>query len=431
MPLVSAVAAKVRENFERALGRADNVDEEVLVPPQYLVARAQWIALPLCLVAMTVAVGTAWSQPSLAREDFPVEMPSGLSLNTTVSDRPADDPKVLLGPGERWRLVNFGVVATAAPLDAKMSAFGQGADYRAADALAPAVEDAYRPTFLRVTGEMAEFEMGAEYRALGKRLEPVVSVGPSRHDQEGSEVWLARRLGPLRLRLSQSDLTDNVDANPLLPRTTRSQSAVTAELAMSSWPRLGLTYAAGDSERVRPTTPGRDGPPQRQRFESLTGSAYYFAGRWDVTSSLTYAQGRDAGGAQDETETVSYDVSLSLRPADAVTVVPAVSIGSDRNETSGVRWDTATASLTLSYTPRRPWHAWTAVVYTTAGTTDGSVGGRGVSMNGGLGWDLGRLLGWRSALSIEGGYDQYLDTVAPEGSSRGVFGFLLLKVGGF
>jgi len=60
-------------------------------------------------------------------------------------------------------------------------------------------------------------ELGAEYRSLGRRLERVVREAPSRRDKEGSEVGVARRMGMLRLRLSQSELSDALLGNGLRP----------------------------------------------------------------------------------------------------------------------------------------------------------------------------------------------------------------------
>ena len=64
---------------------------------------------------------------------------------------------------------------------------------------------------------MEGLELGAEYRSLGRRLERVVRVAPSRRDKEGSEVGVARRMGMLRLRLSQSELSDALLGNGLRP----------------------------------------------------------------------------------------------------------------------------------------------------------------------------------------------------------------------
>jgi len=81
-------------------------------------------------------------------------------------------------------------------------------------------------------------------------------------------------LGLVRLRMSQSDLYDNVDRNPALPRIQADQTAVTAEVT----PRAGRSradYANGDSDRVWLNGDGLPRATEEQNFDSLSGSAYY------------------------------------------------------------------------------------------------------------------------------------------------------------
>jgi hypothetical protein len=41
------------------------------------------------------------------------------------------------------------------------------------------------------------------------------------------------------------------------------------------------------------------------------------------------------------------------------------------------------------------------------------------------------MLGGRASVSVEAGYDRYVDSVYPDTSSRGAFGLVLLKVSSF
>jgi hypothetical protein len=51
-----------------------------------------------------------------------------------------------------------------------------------------------------------------------------------------------------------------------------------------------------------------------------------------------------------------------------------------------------------------------------------------MSVSGGLAYGLGSILGGRASVSVEAGYDRYVDEVYADGSSRGAFGLVLLKV---
>jgi hypothetical protein len=422
-------------------------------------------ALGAWLIAMAAAAGPAWSEPavlaravaesplrvdtprvqraSLRSTDWdvvaveppaqPPADPSWLLLSADVADREATDLRSLLADRERWRLVEFGAAATWRPLAAKVTAFGQ-LPYVSTGVLdATTFDEVQEPASLGVRGEVEGFEAGAQYRSVGKRLERLIG-GPAAHkDREGHELWVAHRLGPLKLRLADSELTDNVDRNPALPRTTKDQDAVTAELALSAWPVLGLTYAAGDSARVRLTPQGREGAPERHDFESVTSSLYYYGGPgWEVTTSSTLSQSRHVLRAEEETTATYHDLSLTLRLLDGVTAIPALSLGQERALWSDVHTDTSTAALTLTYAPAASrWWASTYASYTTTRASDGSTEGRAVSLSGALTCALGKLLPLRSTVSFEAGYDRYDDAVVPAGASRAISGFVLLKVAGF
>lgn len=355
-------------------------------------------------------------------------------FTTSVSDKEATDLRLLVSDGERWRLMEFGAAVSWRPLTAKLTAFGQ-LPYVSANLLEStgSLDGTSRPASLGVKGEVAGFEAGVQYRSLGKRLERLVGAPPALKDREGHELWVAQRMGLLRLRLSNSELTDNVDGNPALPRTTRDQSAVAAALAVPEWPVLELTYASGDSTRVRLTPRGRGGDPERYDFDSITGSVYYYGGpAWEVAASSTFSQSRHVLQPRDETDTMYQDLSLTLRLLDSLTAVTAVSFTHERYDLSDVRTDTGTAWLTLSYAPpARGWSASTYAGYTATGVSDSSTAARSVSVTAAVSYPLGRWLPRRSTVSIEAGYDRYVDAVRPQSSSRAVSGIVLLRIPGF
>lgn len=422
------------------------------------------LALGACLTA-AVAVGPAWGEPlwliALASYPSSVSLPprwedprpaSGLTTFDLVSrgDRPAgpldarrfsltvdgshtrsSDLRMLVETGERWHLVKFGVVANPRPLRARITVYAE-LPYVAADPWGPMPMpgDPDEPAFLGVRGETGGFEVGVEYRSVGKRLERIVKVPGARKDRRGHEVWMAQRLGLLRVRLSQSRLSSNVDRNPALPRTTEEQTAVTAEWAIPSWPVLGLTYAVGDSERQWLTPERRARGPERREFERVTGATSWAGAWWEVVASSTLTQSRHVVQPHTALQIMSHDLSLSLRPVDAVTIVPAVSLDRARYRTA--RSETGSASLGLVYTPSKSrWSASSVLSATTTRTSEGAVDERSLSVHGALGYDLRKLFVVPSTLSLEAGYDRYLDAVYSRNSSTAVSVFLLLKVAAF
>jgi hypothetical protein len=413
-------------------------------------------ALGAWLAVLAAFVGPAWSQqpsllalatpaafvrplPARAMPDYelvvlPAQVEPELSVFTTsVADREPTDLRLLVTDGERWRLMEVGASVTLTELDAKIMASGQLPHIVTEPVLpGPDSDEPHEPASLAITARVGGFEAGAQYRSAGKHLERLIKAPASYRDREGHEVWVAQRFGALRLRLADSELTDNVDRNLALPRTTKDQTAVTAELGLDGWPVLGLTLASGDSTRVKLTRDGQEGTPERHEFESITGSVYYYGGpAWSVSASSTFSRSRHAVRSDDDMVLAYHDLSLTLRPHEALTVTPTLSLGQERYEPSGLGIDTGTAGLTLSYAPPRSrWSAWSYVGYTSTRASDASTDARSVSVTGALTYGLGRWLPG-CTVSFQAGYDRYVDTAVPESAARAVSGFVLLKFAAF
>lgn len=414
--------------------------------------------LAACLTTLAALATPAWSEPgprlAIARvgavvdsapraeyagpayaEEPVMPAPAGpdLPLTTSVADREPTDLRLLLTGGERWRLMEVGAAMTWHPLSATITAFGQ-LPYVVTEPghVAPAFDDTHAPAALGVTGQAGGFEAGVQYRSAGKRLERLIGAPAALKDREGHEVWVAQRLGVVRLRLADSTLTDNVDRNPALARTTKDQTAVTAELGVSEWPVLGLTFASGESARVRLTPEGRETAAEHHEFDSVTGSAYYHGGpRWDVTASSTVSRARHVVRPADDMTALSQDLALTLHPLESVTLNPTLSLVQERHAWADLVIDSRTAGLTLSYAPvARGWSVSSFVSYTATSASDDSTDGRSVSLGGALRCALGPWLPG-STVSFEAGYDRYVDAAIPHSGSGAVAGFVLLKLAAF
>jgi hypothetical protein len=363
--------------------------------------------------------------PELGGPDLPL-------VTTSVVDREPTDLRLLVTEGERWRLIDLGAAVRWPLLSAKVTAFGQLPYADSVPADAPALDEARRPAALGVTGQVGDFEVGAQYRSVGRRLERLVSAPAALKDREGHEVWAAQRLGALRLRLAESRLTDNVDRNPALARTTTDQTAITAELAMAAWPVLGLTLATGESQRSRLTPEGREAAVEQREFDSVAGAAHYRAGPgWDVTVSSTVARARHVVGPDDDVTVTSQGLTLTLHPIPFLTASSTVSLAQERSAGSGLAIDSGTAGVSVAYAPAASrWSVSSVVSYTTTRARDGSTDGRSVSLGGALRCGLGRWLPGAS-VSLEAGYDRSVDAAVPDSASRAVTGLLLLKLAAF
>src|SRR5258705_10560901 len=78
------------------------------------------------------------------------------------------------------------------------------------------LDEQEEPVSLGLKGSVSDFEGGAEYRSVGKRFERLVSGPPSQRDREGTELWIAQRLAPVRRALSRPTPPEHADAEPAL-----------------------------------------------------------------------------------------------------------------------------------------------------------------------------------------------------------------------
>ena len=384
----------------------------------------------------------------LLRESPTTIQPDPLTLRTSGED--SSDLRAFLGRGERWHLMSFGANAGSRPQEVRISAYGAVAYVPSLSLTRPdgglgfgpvtapgaafGLDDPEEPVSLGFKSQLGTLglEGGADYRSVGKRLERVVAGPASQKDREGTEAWLAQRVGMLRLQVSQSELSDNVDRDPSLPRTTRNQTAVSAQLTPRAWPIFGLTYATGESEKSWLTAEGRARSVDRQTFDSVAGSAYYGTSWFDLTGSSTYGFSRTPGRTDRDVTSLYHDLSLTLRPVKVFAVTPSVSNGVDRSEWGGTSYESGSLSLLLTYTPTATrLSLWTLGAYTTSQASDRTVDGRTVSVSAGLSYGLGPILGAQSSVSLQAGYDRYVDGIYPDSSTRGAFGLVLFKVAAF
>ena len=356
--------------------------------------------------------------------------PEAVTLRSSFGDTASEDLRTLLGRGERWHLVRFGASATAREIDGRLGAYGQF-PYLVRDpaVVGPAFEETPHLASLGFNARLGGLEAGVDYRAQGKRLERVLQGPPQARDREGTELWVAQRVGALRLRLSQSELTDNVDQNLLLPRTTRSQTAATAEVTTPLGPVLGLTYATGDSERVWLAHPAGARAPERQSFQSLTGSVYQVGSWWSAAAASTYTEARDPGRDAADVVMTYSSVSASLRLTQTVALTSSIGAGRDRYLNAGDAWESGTGALTLSWSPTASrWYTWLSTTYSASRNDERTSDARGTSVNGGVSCSLGRALGGQGALALEVGYDRYMDAAVPRSTTQGAYGFVLFKI---
>jgi hypothetical protein len=345
------------------------------------------------------------------------------------------DERELIRDGERWKSHQFVLLPSPALLDTTLLARGEVASVRSDRGGSAFLMDdqMYRLLSLGLEGEWNGFRYGAGYRSVGKKLEKLTRLPPTKRDEEGGEAWVERRAGPGRLRLSFSEFSDNVDRDPRRPRITRVQAGVTTALALASLPTFSLTYRQGSAEREEGGgASSTRSAPARSSLETVLGSIWYGDTTWDIALSSTYTVGTERLQPWRKTFTLSQDVSGSYRPTRTLTLASRVGRGEDWHDGAEARNQTTSAEVSVTCTPPFSVVHLTAVgSYMRTTSSAGFIDGTTTSASASVARSLrGRWWG-SGTVAVDVGFSGYRDGVYPDASYREVFGLLHVKVASF
>ncbi len=272
--------------------------------------------------------------------------------------------------------------------------------------------------------------------ALGVRFESVspglkkVTGGNVKGETEGGEVWLEGREGPVSLRLSGGQFWDNLADYPWAPRTTKTQGGTALGLSLPIGTALSVGYQSGLAERAPGARPraALAAAPQASEFQSVLTSLT----AWSLTVSSTYAPSNDLRNRAQETTSLTHDVSASLQLLPSITIMPAVSVTEDAYEWSGIRSQTTSALVSVS---------WISILegvdltvwgsYASNKTTDNLYDATAINTAADLVWRLRQVGSTRTSLALEVGSNHHLDAVTAPAGSAEVYGILTLRIATF
>jgi hypothetical protein len=288
------------------------------------------------------------------------------------------------------------------------------------------------PRLLRVglKGSWGGLDAAVRYESVSRGLEPI--VGPTlKTDQEGSEAWLAARLGVLRLKASVGETWTNVADDAHQPRTTTTQGALALELTLPTASLVSVSVSRGNVVLCAPTESGGARRLAAHEVDSLVATLYHWGGpEWAMTLSTTYAVSAELGRLGPESAAVSHDLSASYQPIAALTIVPALSLGEQDPET-GVGSRYQSASLTVTAAPLvGPLDLTLFGAWTRSHTTDGAYDGRTVNASASLVLNL-RQSAPRTTLALQAGYSRDFDAASRLSGYEEVRGLVLLRIAAF
>ena len=279
------------------------------------------------------------------------------------------------------------------------------------------------------------WEYGVQYRSLDPRFEQFAGSDLKR-DEAGTEAWVGWRSGPLRLRSFASQTWNNVAEDPNKDRTTQLLGGVGVEFELPSSTWLKLSYAQGTADRSRDFVTSS----QRRRLgetprtsstslEKMSASIYRWSEKWDVSLSSSYSPSQDADSPSQETLSTSQDLALSIRPTEKLGSTVMLSLWQERQEWTGYRSEGGTASLSLWYGPFLEGYTlslWGS--YDRGRSNDGYWDSQSVYASATLSRRLGQTVLGNAWLSLELGYNLYLDAIYSASSTDEVYGRVVLKL---
>ena len=307
-------------------------------------------------------------------------------------------------------------------------------DWDTSDAIAPqALNVGFKQTGQWLAGQ--GWEYGLRYRSLDPRFERFAS-SDVRSDEAGTEAWVGWRAGPLRLGGFASQTWNNLAENPSRDRTTEGLGGARAELELPSSTWLHLSYAQGTADQSRSFLTGAQRrrlgelpDPSSRSLEKMSASLYHWTKTWDVSLSSSYTPSQDADRPDQETLSVSQDLTLTLRPTEKIGSTLGLSLWQEREQWTGSQSGGNTASVSLWYGPFLTGHTldlWGS--YSRGRSNDGDWDGHSVSASATLSQRLGRTALGDATLSMELGYNFYFDAASSTSSSDELYGRIILKL---
>ncbi|MDF0643683.1 MAG: hypothetical protein P0111_06600 [Nitrospira sp.] len=263
-----------------------------------------------------------------------------------------------------------------------------------------------------LTGTAGVIRYGMMYRSAGQAF----LNGP---DTAVREVWGEWKHGWTTLRSTIGQQWNNVAGDAARSRLEQTYGRVGVGWNKPAWPSLTLTYAKNSlSSTLNPINLA----PQRTHNHTLEAALAYNSARWNATLASTYIIGNDLFRNGAESNIKMQLLTASFRPLNTLTIAPTLIYREEKQEWSGVRIDSPSASLALQYKQSQ------RLLITAAGNYAGvrsrdrlvdleNLGGKGV-----LAWDLQQSAHWMTLISLEAGYTRQTNHATPSADTEDISG---------
>ncbi len=288
----------------------------------------------------------------------------------------------------------------------------------------------------RLKQKFNSFNCGIEYRYVGKNLNDpkdykkktkTKTNADLESDQEGVEIWGAKKIGPIVLKSFFSRFYDNVDRDPKQTRMLTNEYGLEMKYKMDSLPiYFSLSHSRGKSES---TVESNSSEYQGKQKETYGGSLYYYGGKaFNMTASSSYSPSQDLVDPNKVTHSYWHEISVSISPVSNLSIRPTVSFGEYRYLWYGEQTENPSASLAVTYiclfnvVDLSLWGE-----YSRMRNTDGYQDAETLNTSVGISWDAKYLFLPKARFSLDLGYDQYDDKIYQSSSYNALSTLFQLK----
>lgn len=269
---------------------------------------------------------------------------------------------------------------------------------------------------LGVTGTAGSVRYGILYRSAGQAF----INGP---DQAIREVWGEWKSGQTTLRSSVGQQWNNVAGDTTRTRLGQTYGRLGLAWKSPGLPEFMLTYS---NAGLRSSAGPLEVAPQRNHTHTLEGALAYSSAAWNARLASAYTLGSDLqrGGAENTVR--MQTLTAAIRPSNTLTITPTLAYREERQDWSGTRIESPSASVSVQYRHNQRVLLSAAGNYANTHSSDGLIASQQVGGKGILAWDLQRSQAWATLLSFEAGYNRLTNSASPSADIKDISGIIKL-----
>jgi len=273
-------------------------------------------------------------------------------------------------------------------------------------------DGANRMMRIGVTATAGTVRYGLSYRTAGQAFHN----GP---DQALRELWGEWRSGTTTLRSAVGQQWNNVAGDSTRSRLEQTYGRVGLMWSKPDCPNLSLTYARNSlNSALDPIGIA----PQKSQSHSLEAALAYNSLKWNARLASTYMKTSDLLRNGAEHDVTMQILTASIRPLNTLAIVPTLMYRSERQERSGVRIDSPTASLALQYKQSHSLLLSATGNYSGTRSSDGLIDTETIGGKGMLSWNVQHTKSWATLLSLEASYNRLANRATPSADTEDISG---------